>query len=136
VAAISPQLFALQDAAYREATVSDADRWDGMAITNGAFQLMRDWLDGPLAADYSLSADWDDRWRTGGTLDEVMDEAHLSPAHILAGIERFTVERAERRWRIAALAHAAQRIGGQPTFAAAEGTVEDAADALEEMGLS
>jgi len=136
VAAISPQLFALQDASYREATVSDADRWDGMAITNGAFKLMRDWLDGPLAAGYSLSADWDDRWRTGGTVDEVMDEAHLSPAHILAGIEHFVVERAERRWRIAAIAHAAQRTGRQPTFSAAEGTAEEAADALEEMGLS
>ena len=55
VAAISPQLFALQDAAYREATVSAADRWDAMAVTNGAFKLMRDWVDGPLAAEYSLS---------------------------------------------------------------------------------
>ena len=51
-----------------------------MAITNRAFKLMRDWVDGPLAAEYSLAADWDDRWRTGGTVDEVMDEAHLTSA--------------------------------------------------------
>jgi transketolase len=100
VAALSPQLFALQDAAYREATVSASDRWDGMAVTNGAFKLMRDWLDGPLAAEYSLSADWDNRWRTGGTLDEVMDEAHLSAKHILAGIERFARERETRLSRL------------------------------------
>ena len=77
VAAISPQLFRLQDAQYRAAVVSEADRWDAMAITSGAFALMRDWVGGPLAADYSLSADWDDRWRTGGSLEEVLAEAQL-----------------------------------------------------------
>ena len=37
VACISPQLFAMQDEAYREATTSLGDRWDGMAITNRAW---------------------------------------------------------------------------------------------------
>jgi transketolase len=101
IAAISPQLFALQDKSYRDATLSDADRWDGMAITNGAFKLMRDWVDGPIAREYSLSADWDDRWRTGGTVDEVMDEAHLSSQHILVAIQRFVSERENRRARLA-----------------------------------
>ena len=41
---------------------------------------MHDWVDGPRPREYSLSADWDDRWRTGGTLDEVIAEAHLDPA--------------------------------------------------------
>ncbi|MGA8207195.1 MAG: transketolase [Candidatus Dormiibacterota bacterium] len=109
IAAISPQLFALQDRTYRDATVSDADRWDGMAITNGAFKLMRDWIDGPIAREYSLSADWDDRWRTGGTVDEVMDEAHLSPQHILAGIQRFVAERDDRRARLSRLVETIQR---------------------------
>ena len=79
VACISPQLFAMQDEAYREATTSLGDRWDGMAITNRAWQTMRHWIGGPIARDYSLSSDWDDRWRTGGTVDEVIDEAHLGP---------------------------------------------------------
>jgi transketolase len=96
VAAISSQLFRLQDARYRDRVVSAEDRWDAMCITSGAYRLMHDWIDGPLAAEYSLSSDWDDRWRTGGSLDEVMDEAHLSSAHILAGIERFASERDER----------------------------------------
>ena len=100
VAAISPQLFARQDAAYREATVSEADRWDAMAITTGAYRLMADWLDGPVAREYSLSADWDDRWRTGGSLDEVVEEAHLDAGHILAAIERFAGEREERIRRL------------------------------------
>jgi len=100
VAAISPQLFRLQGQAYREATISPADRWDAMAVTNGAFKLMADWTSGELAAEYSLSADWDGRWRTGGSVEEVMDEAHLSAAHILAGIERFCRDREQRLRRM------------------------------------
>ncbi len=96
VAAISPQLFARQDAAYRESVLSASDRLDAMAVTNGAFKLMADWVHAPSARDYSLSADWDNRWRTGGSVDEVADEAHLSADHILAAIERFAVDRAAR----------------------------------------
>ena len=77
-------------------------------ITNGAFKLMRDWVDGPIAREYSLSTDWDSRWRTGGSLDEVMDEAHLSASHILAGIERFVREREQRRARLSAVMQSIQ----------------------------
>jgi transketolase len=96
VAAISPQLFARQDEAYRAATVEPADRLDAMVITNGAYKLMRDWADDPIVHEYSLSSDWDDRWRTGGSVDEVIEEAHLDPAHILEAIERFVRERPDR----------------------------------------
>ena len=63
---------------------------------------MREWADGPLALvrEYSLSSDWDDRWRTGGSVDEVIEEAHLDEAHILAALERFATERDERRRRL------------------------------------
>ena len=100
VAAISPQLFHRQPAAYREELRSEADRLDGMAITNRAYKLMRDWVDGPLAEEYSLSSDWDDRWRTGGTVEEVIEEAHLDPAHILDAIERYVNDREVRLRRI------------------------------------
>ena len=101
VAAISPQLFRSQDSSYRESVLSSADQVDSMVVTNGAFKLMRDWAEGPITRDYSLSADFDDRWRTGGTVDEVMSEAHLGPESILVAIERFVAERAERlrRWQ-------------------------------------
>ncbi len=100
VAAISPQLFRMQDAAYRDEICSAADRFDGMAITNRAFKLMRDWVDGPIAEEYSLSSDWDNRWRTGGTVDEVIDEAHLGPDHILEGIRRYVADRDARLRRL------------------------------------
>jgi transketolase len=100
VACISPQLFRRQSAEYRELICSAADKWDGMAITNRAFKLMTDFVEGPIAKDYSLSSDWDDRWRTGGTVDEVMDEAHLGPGHILAAIERYAADREARHDRL------------------------------------
>ncbi|MDP9270226.1 MAG: transketolase [Chloroflexota bacterium] len=105
VAAISPQLFNRQEASYRDEICSDADRWDSMAVTNRAFKLMRDWVDGPIGREYSLSSDWDDRWRTGGTVDEVMDEAHLGPGHILDAIERYASEREQRVSRLHDLYH-------------------------------
>ncbi len=109
VAAVSPQLFRRQDAAYRDAICSAADRWDGMAITNRAFKLMRDWVDGPIAEEYSLSSDWDDQWRTGGTVDEVIDEAHLGPEHIVAAIERYVRDRDVRLRRLHELVDAIER---------------------------
>jgi transketolase len=101
VAAISPQLFSRQDRAYRRSVIAPGDVVDAMVVTNGAFKLMGDWAGGPLVREYSLSSDWDDRWRTGGTVEEVMDEAHLGPDHILSAIERFVAERDARlrRWR-------------------------------------
>jgi transketolase len=96
VAAISPQLFARQDVEYQAATVEPADRFDSMVITNGAYKLMRDWADDPIVREYSLSADWDDRWRTGGSVDEVIEEAHLDSAHILEAIGRFVRDRPDR----------------------------------------
>jgi transketolase len=107
VACISPQLFGMQDEAYRQGVVSAADRIDGMAVTNRAFRLMHHWLEGPIAREYSLSSDWDNRWRTGGTVDEVIDEAHLGPDHIVAAIERFVAERRQRLGRLKEMLEAA-----------------------------
>jgi transketolase len=96
VATVSPQLFARQPAEYRRSVVTPSERLDAMIITNGAFKLMREWADGPLVREYSLSSDWDDRWRTGGSVAEVIEEAHLDEAHILAALERFAADRADR----------------------------------------
>jgi transketolase len=107
VAAQSEELFRRQDAAYRDSVASEAHRLDAMVVTNGAVKLMREWASGPVVEAYSLGADWDDRWRTGGSVDEVIEEAHLDPAHILAGIERFVRERDARLGRVRAALEAA-----------------------------
>jgi transketolase len=109
VAAISPQLFALQDPAYRDSVASVTDRWDAMCITSRSLKLMHDWIAHEVVSEYSLSSDWDDRWRTGGTVEEVVDEAHLSPKHILEAIERFVREREARMRKLRTAVEAAGR---------------------------
>ena len=109
VCASSPQLFALQPEEYRQQVLSRGDRADSTVITTQARWLMHDWLFNPVAEEYALSADWDNCWRTGGRLDEVIDEAHLSPRWLLAGIERFVRERETRLSRIQAQLDAARQ---------------------------
>ena len=100
VAAISSDLFRLQSESYRREVLSPGDWADSMCITNGARKLMADWMGSRIAEEYTLSSDWDDRWRTGGSLEEVLEEAHLSPDHILEAIERFVRDREVRLRRI------------------------------------
>ncbi len=115
VAAISPQLFALQERAYRDSVATMADRVDAMVISNRARRVMADWIETSIVAEYSLTSDWDDRWRTGGTVDEVIAEAHLSPDHLLAGIERFVRERDARLARLGGALAAASRDDDPPS---------------------
>ena len=96
VCATSPQLFALQPEAVRQQILSPEDWADSTVITTQARWLMHDWLFNKVAEEYALSSDWDNRWRTGGNLDELIDEAHLSPRWVLAGIERFVKDRDTR----------------------------------------
>ena len=102
VYAASPELFALQPAVYQQKVITRADRADSTFITTRARRTMSSWNFNDLAGEYALSSDWDNRWRTGGTLDEVIDEAHLSPDWLLAGIEKFVKDRPARLKRLGA----------------------------------
>jgi transketolase len=63
---------------------------------------MTDWIHNPIALEYAMTPDWDDRWRTGGSVEEIIEEAHLSPKWLLAGIERFVGDRERRLARMRA----------------------------------
>ncbi len=93
VCATSAELFHRQAPEYQQAVLSEFDRMNAMVITTQSQSQMHDWMFNPKMAPYTLSADWDDRWRTGGTLEEVLEEAHLSPDWLLQGISRFVKER-------------------------------------------
>lgn len=100
VAAVSTELFRLQPQSYQDSIISEGDRVDMTFITNGARRLMRDWVTHRLADEYAMSSDFDNRWRTGGTVDEVLEEAHLSQDWLIKGIQRFASEREQRLERI------------------------------------
>jgi len=110
VAAVSPQLFARQSEAYRRRILPGADRLDSMGVTNRSRDSLRRWMATEVSLGYTLSADWDDRWRTGGTLEEVVEEARLDPGHILEGIETFVREREIRLSRIESMLAAARGV--------------------------
>lgn len=96
VCATSPQLFALQSEAYQLSVLSAADQMNSTVITTQARWLMHDWLYSKTGEEYAMSTDWDDRWRTGGRLEDVIDEAHLTPEWLLKGIRRFVDDREKR----------------------------------------
>ena len=100
VAAVSPELFALQSDEYRQSIVDPSEWQDSTFITNGGRRTMLDWTGNQVSLEYALASDWDDRWRTGGSGDEVCEEAHISPRWILEGIERFANERSQRMERL------------------------------------
>jgi len=96
VAAVSWELFQLQPASYRESIVSAADWPDSTVITNASRRNMHDWLSSKQAEKYAMSSDWDNRWRSGGSVAELAEEARLSPQALFEGIERFAREREQR----------------------------------------
>ena len=96
VQAVSWELFQLQSQAYRDSILPRADWIDSTVITNGARRLMHDWLPHKVAERYAMSSDWDDRWRTGGSVEELKREAHIDPDSLWDGIERFAREREQR----------------------------------------
>lgn len=107
VAAPSPQLFARQSQEYRDRILSESDRLDSTVISNRSRRLMADWIWTRDGLDYAITSDWDDRWRTGGSVDEVLEEAHLSPDWILKGIQKFVASREKRLTRLAQSASSA-----------------------------
>ena len=100
VAAISPQLFRAESPRYRESVLAPGEWLDSTVISNRGRRTMTDWMQHRIAAEYAMTPDWDDRWRTGGSVDEIIDEAHLSPKWLLQGIERFVRDRETRLRRL------------------------------------
>lgn len=107
VAAPSYELFQAQTESYRNTILPPEDFVDSTVISNRSKLLARSWFPHRTAEEYAITSDWDDRWRTGGTLDEVIEEAHLSEPWILKGIERFAKDREKRLNRIRATVEAA-----------------------------
>ena len=94
--AISWGIFQRQTESYRNTIISTQEWQDAMVITNGALMLMRKWIANRLVAEYSISPDWDNRWRTGGSVEEIIAEAHLDQKSIHSSIIRFAKDRPKR----------------------------------------
>ncbi len=109
VATVSRELFDRQSDETREAILSETDWYDSTVVSNRGRALSHAWLPHKIAEEYAITSDWDDRWRTGGTVEEVCEEARITPEWILKGIERFVREQGKRLGRLADLAEGARR---------------------------
>ena len=96
VMAGSWELFQAQDQAYRDSVLPHEEWIDSTVITNGGRRLMHDWLSSKTAERYAMSSDWDNRWRTGGNMEEIKREAHIDPESLWAGMARFAADRETR----------------------------------------
>ncbi len=97
VAAISRELFDMQPEEYKEKVLPREDYLDSTIISNESRKLMRPWISSFVSEMYAMTSDWDNRWRTGGSVEEVVEEAHLDPEHLLEGIKRFVEDKRKRR---------------------------------------
>jgi hypothetical protein len=57
---------------------------------------MHKWIANRVVEKYSMSPDFDNCWRTGGSLDEIVAESKLDPSSLWEGINRFAEEREQR----------------------------------------
>jgi transketolase len=96
ISAVSEELFDRQPASYRNAVLPDHALLDAMVVSSGTRRVWPVRNLGSLADAYSLTSDWDNQWLTGGLEKEVIEEAHLDPESILAGISRFAADREKR----------------------------------------
>lgn len=96
IAAISWELFRRQSSEYRRSIIMDNEWSNCMIITNGAKKSMHKWIANRVVESYSLSPDFDNRWRTGGSLDQIIKESQLDPDSIMNGIRRFVGDKEKR----------------------------------------
>ena len=96
IAAVSEELFDLQPDSYRQSVLPPEAYYDLMVVSTGTQRVWPVRNLGPLTDTYSLTADWDNQWLTGGTEPDVIAEAHLDAESIFAGIKRFAGDREQR----------------------------------------
>ena len=98
VSAVSWELFRRQSKTYKDSIMTHEEWSDSMIVTNTGLRIMHKWISNRVVADYSVSPDWDNNWRTGGSVDEIIDESHLSPRWVLDAIRKFASVRT-KRWQ-------------------------------------
>ena len=57
---------------------------------------MHNWISNKIVETYSMSPDHDNKWRTGGSVDEIVAESRLDEKSVLDGIKKFANERLSR----------------------------------------
>ena len=96
VSVISTELFDFQSKAYRDEILPAESRFDCMVVSTMTKRVPPIPNLGPLTEEYSMYADFDDRWRSGGLEPDVIRESRLDEDSIFEGTVRFANARDER----------------------------------------
>ena len=96
VSVISTELFGFQSADYQQHVLPNESRYDCMVVSTMTKRVPPIPNLGPMTEEYSLYADFDDRWRSGGLEGDVIAEAQLDEESIYRAVSRFSNERGER----------------------------------------
>ncbi len=96
VSVISTELFGFQPESYQQSILPASSRYDCMVVSTMTKRVPPIPNLGPITEGYSLYADFDDRWRSGGSETDVIAESHLDRESIYQGIVRFATERESR----------------------------------------
>ncbi|GJM23550.1 MAG: transketolase [Planctomycetota bacterium] len=100
VAAISHALFRRQPQEWRDRVLPEHEWGNSTVATNTAARLMGNWIPHAVAADYVMSPDWDNRWRSGGSVSQIVAESKIDAESLKAGILRFVKDRGLRQERL------------------------------------
>ena len=73
--------------------LSKAIKWN---IRNTFLKVMGNWIKNRFVAKYSLSPDYDNRWCSGGSVNQIITESRLNSINILNAIKRVSDERDKR----------------------------------------
>ncbi|MFT7541705.1 MAG: transketolase, partial [Gammaproteobacteria bacterium] len=101
IQAVSPELFRMQPESYQNEILPWEDWNDSTVISNGSRRGMHDWICNRISLEYAMTSDSDNRWRTGGSVDEIKREAKIDPASLFEGMQRFARSRKKRLARLA-----------------------------------
>jgi len=96
VSVISTELFGFQSEQYQRYVLPVSSRYDCMVVSTMTKRVPPIPNLGPVTEAYSLYADFDDRWRSGGTERDVIAESQLDEDSIYRGIVRFADDRHAR----------------------------------------
>src|SRR2546426_1727135 len=96
IAAISEELFDRQPDAYRNGVLPPEARQDLMVVMSGTRRMWPLRNVGVLTDAYSLTADQNNEWLTGGLGADVIADAHLDAGSIFTGVQRFAQDRPQR----------------------------------------
>ena len=97
ISAVSEELFRAQSKSYQDSVMPDSAKFNMMIVSTGTKRMWPVSSVGPLTEQYSLVSDWNDSWLSGGSEEEVLQEANLDSETILAAIRKFASDYENRK---------------------------------------